>query len=97
MDPLDDYAYNHLSDHLTDLEDLRREIRQRVKSLIEQGRAQYAEALYADKLNKMDFEIASVWQALRLINEAFGKWGAAGGATLGGRAIAGSPDRFKEL
>lgn len=74
MNPLDDYAYNHLSDHLTDVEDLRRQMRQRRNSLIEQGRTQYADALYADKLAKLDAEIASVRQALRLITEAFSKW-----------------------
>lgn len=74
MDPLDDYAYNHLSDHLTDLEDERRTMRVANDNLIKEGRGQYANALFTDKLAKLDSAISSTRQALRLITEAFKDW-----------------------
>lgn len=96
MDPLDDYAFNYLSDHLTDLEDDRRSMRLRRYNLIEEGRAQYAEALYADKLAKLDAEVESIRRALNLISMAIDTH-ASLPYPADAVSIPGSPDRFKEL
>lgn len=96
MDKLDDYTYNFLSDYLTDHEDLRREVRLRRYNLIEEGRAQYAEALYADKLAKLDSEVESIRRALNLISMAIDTH-ASLPYPADAVSIPGSPDRFKEL
>lgn len=74
MDPLDDYAYNHLSDHLTDKEDELRDMKRKRLQLAEEGRSQYADALYFDKILKATAEVASLRGALRSLTETFADW-----------------------